>query len=296
MLTRIYGTAFHDQQAARRAPRAARAGEAARPSQARPRARPVHAAPRGAGDALLAAQRQRPAGADGGRGARAAAQARLRGDQDARGPGRGALAPLRALGQLQGEHVLHRVRGTPLRPEADELPGRLRGLRLARGTPTASCRCAWPSSARSSETSARASCTGCCGCARSPRTTRTSTAPRSRSPPRWWTSSRRSTSSTRASASPTSSSSSPPARRSRSAPHEQWERAEAALKEALEQHGARLPAEPRRRRLLRPQDRLPRHRRARAARGSSAPASSTSSCPSASTSPTPAPTTPSTAR
>ena len=45
---------------------------------------------------------------------------------------------------------------------------------------------------------------------------------------------------------------------------EQWERAEAALREALEQPGPRLPAQPRRRRLLRAEDRLPRHRRARA--------------------------------
>ena len=45
-------------EAARRPPGAARAGEAARPPQARPRAGPVHAAPRGARDALLAPQRR----------------------------------------------------------------------------------------------------------------------------------------------------------------------------------------------------------------------------------------------
>ena len=59
MLTRIYGTAFHDQKDLDSAPRAARAGEGARPPQARPRARPLHAAPGGARDALLAAERQR---------------------------------------------------------------------------------------------------------------------------------------------------------------------------------------------------------------------------------------------
>ena len=44
---------------------------------------------------------------------------------------------------------------------------------------------------------------------------------------------------------------------------EQWEQAEAALGEALEQPGPRVRAQPRRRRLLRAEDRLPRHRRAR---------------------------------
>ncbi len=47
-------------EATRRAPRAARAGARAGSPQARPRAGPVHAAARGARDALLAPQRQRP--------------------------------------------------------------------------------------------------------------------------------------------------------------------------------------------------------------------------------------------
>ena len=42
MLTRIYGTAFFSQEGPRRPPRADRAGEGARPPQARPAARPVH--------------------------------------------------------------------------------------------------------------------------------------------------------------------------------------------------------------------------------------------------------------
>ena len=44
---------------------------------------------------------------------------------------------------------------------------------------------------------------------------------------------------------------------------EQWATAEGALREALDDDGPRVPAEPRRRSLLRPQDRLPRDRRAR---------------------------------
>ena len=44
---------------------------------------------------------------------------------------------------------------------------------------------------------------------------------------------------------------------------EQWEQAEAALHSALESQGRELHAQPRRRRLLRPEDRLPHHRRAR---------------------------------
>ena len=44
---------------------------------------------------------------------------------------------------------------------------------------------------------------------------------------------------------------------------EQWERAEAALREALERQGREYDAQPRRRRLLRAEDRLPHHRRAR---------------------------------
>ena len=47
--------------------------------------------------------------------------------------------------------------------------------------PTATCRCAGPSWARSTATSAPACCTACCACGASPRTTRTSSAPPSRS-------------------------------------------------------------------------------------------------------------------
>ena len=100
MLTRIYGTAFFSKKDLERAPRADRAGEGARPPPPRPPARPLHAARGGAGDAVLAAQRDDPAAPDRGRGPGAAAQARLPGDRDPAGARRGALAPLRPLGQL----------------------------------------------------------------------------------------------------------------------------------------------------------------------------------------------------
>ena len=67
---------------------------------------------------------------DRGRGPRAAAQARLPGDRHPAGARRRALAPLRPLGQLPREHVLHGGRRAPLRAAADELPRRLPRLRL----------------------------------------------------------------------------------------------------------------------------------------------------------------------
>ena len=79
MLTRIYGTAFRDQKQLDAAPGAARAGPRARPPPARARARPLHAAPGGARDAVLAAGRDRAAAADrtgGPRAARASAATR----------------------------------------------------------------------------------------------------------------------------------------------------------------------------------------------------------------------------
>ena len=110
MLTRIYGTAFFSKKDLEAAPGADRAGQGARPPPARPPARHLHAARGGAGDAVLAAQRDHAAAPDRGRGAGAAAQARLPGDRHAAGARRGALAPLRPLGQLPREHVLHAVR------------------------------------------------------------------------------------------------------------------------------------------------------------------------------------------
>ena len=124
-------------QGARAAPRAPRAGSRTGPSQARAAARPLRVPPRGARDALLASPGHRAAATDRGRGAKAARCPRLPRDQDPAGARRRALAPLGPLGQLQGEHVLHRPFGArgrgaraPVRAQAHELPGRLPRLRL----------------------------------------------------------------------------------------------------------------------------------------------------------------------
>ena len=295
MLTRIYGTAFHDQKqldahleqlelAKQRDHR--RLGPELDLFMLRPEA-PGMPFWLPNGSALLELM--------DGRGPRAAPQARLRGDQDARGPGRGALAPLRALGQLQGEHVLHRVRGTPLRPEADELPGRLRGLRLAAALlPRAAAaagrvRQGLPKRARGRP--ARAAAGASVHPGRRARLLHRGAGHRRGGGHH--RGDRRALRPLRVRG--------PSARAlDTSGEVDRHRRAMGAGRVGAEegpgQHGARLPAQPRRRRLLRAQDRLSRHRRPRAARGSSAPASSTSSCPSASTSPIPAPTTPNTAR
>ena len=110
MLTRIYGTAFFSKKDLEPSTERARAGAGPRPPPARPAARALHAARRRRrGCRSGCPNGHRAAAPDRGRGARAAAQARLRGDQDAAGARRRALAPLRPLGQLPREHVLHRA-------------------------------------------------------------------------------------------------------------------------------------------------------------------------------------------
>ena len=157
-----------------------------------------------------------------------------------------------------------RGRPAPLRAEADELSRAPAWCSARCATPTASCRCGWPSSATSRATSARACCTGCCGCARSPRTTATSTARSTRSPTR-------STRSARAidelyarfgfddvrvelSTRPEKS----------IGTDEQWERADLGPARGARAPGPRLRGQPGGGDLLRAEDRLPRHRRARA--------------------------------
>ena len=108
MLTRIYGTAFSHQYSTERVPGAPGAGSAARPSQARTRARVVSLLRRVARRRVLVAgrhehvQRARLALARDGLGAW-----RQRG-QDAADLRRRAVEDLRALGQVQGEHVHRR--------------------------------------------------------------------------------------------------------------------------------------------------------------------------------------------
>ena len=108
MLTRIYGTAFAYQEGARGVSRAPGDGAPARPPQAGPGTGPVQLPRRGPGLPVLPSQghagHQRPARllAPGAR------PGRLRGDQDAHHARAHPLGALRPLGQLQGQHVLHR--------------------------------------------------------------------------------------------------------------------------------------------------------------------------------------------
>ena len=105
----------------------------------------------------------------------------------------GPVEDVRSHRVLQREHVLaDRDRERPVPAEADELPVPHHDLQARSCAATASCRCASPSSAPSTGSSARACCTASCACAASPRTTRTSSAARTSSTPRscaCWTSS-----------------------------------------------------------------------------------------------------------
>ncbi len=78
----------------------------------------------------------------------------------------------RALGSLQGQHVLHRHRRRGVLHQAHELPGRRAGVRLQaallRSCPSALARLAWCTA-----TSCAAPCTACSACAASTRTTPT---------------------------------------------------------------------------------------------------------------------------
>ena len=228
---------------------------------------------------------------DRGRGPRAAAQARLPGDQDAAGPRRRALAPLRALGQLPRDMFFieaderrfalrpmncpgaclvfgserHSYRELPLRlaefgrVSRNEREGVLHGLLRVRAFTQDDAHVYCTEEQIADEVDAHLR-----GDRRALRALRLRRRPgRALDPAGEVDRHRRAVGEGRGGAA-----------RGARAP------------------GPRVRAQPRRRRLLRAEDRLPRHRRARAAPGSAAPASSTSRCPSASTSPTPAPTTP----
>ncbi len=161
----------------RRAPRAHRGGAPARPPPARPRARPLPSQRHLAGVAVLAPARDGAVQRARAVLARAQREPRLRGGQDADPLRHRPLEALRALGQLPRQDVPDRAgRGPAVRPQADELPRATSRSTTTSATPTATCRCGWPSRASCIATRTRARCTGSCACATSRRTTRTSSA------------------------------------------------------------------------------------------------------------------------
>ena len=160
MLQRIYGTVWATQEELdlylwRRA-----GGAQARPPAPRRRARPVQLPRRPPGRGLLA-----PQGLDAlpharERHARAAGGARLPGDLHAADGGQEALGAVGPLGPLSRAHVPDRGGGADLQPQADELPRRARSSTRAARAPTATCRCACPSTASCTATSCPACCPG----------------------------------------------------------------------------------------------------------------------------------------
>ena len=279
---------------------AARAGARERPSPARSRARPVHVPAGGAGDAVLAAERDHPHAAHQGRGPRAAApsaatsRSRRRGcstrsSGTARGTGTTtartcssssrrraratsasyALKPMNCPGAC-----LVFALGPPLIPRAAAAPGRVRrrvSLR-ARGRPArAAARARVHPGRRARLLHARA------GRRRGRLDLRGD---------------RRALRAVRLRRGPGRALDA--ARTSRSAPTSSGRRPRRRLREALERQGREYERQPGGGDVLRAEDRLPRHRRARALMAAAAPASSTFRCRSASTSATRGRTTPST--
>ena len=264
MLQRIYGTAWATKDELQALPAHARGGREARPPQARPRARPVPHRRRRAGHGVLAPQ---------GLGALAAGRAvhapglprqRLPGSQGPADPRQEPVGEDGPLGELPREHVHDGVGEARVRAQADELPGPRADLQVAACAATATCRCATASSASATATSRAARCTGSCGCAASRRTTATSSAPRTRS-------------STSASPSPTQLQKvyarlrlhrhhlqgRDAARRTGSAPTTSGTRPSTRCMEALRRSGCEFVDRARRRRLLRPEDRVHAEGRAR---------------------------------
>ena len=185
-------------------------------------------------------------------------------------PQRGAVAPQRPLGPLQGEHVLHADRRARFRRQAHELPGRLLVYRSQphsyRDLPLR-----WPSSAWSTATNCPACCTACSACAASRRTTRTSSARPTRSRTR-----SRGASIWSATSIASFGFDDVPHRtlargpRRASARDEMWENGRRRRCARRSKAGHRVPAQPGRRRVLRPEDRLPRQGLRSSVRGSAA--------------------------
>ncbi len=180
------------QEAARRAPHAARGSGQARPSQDRRGDGPVPPPAGGAGQRLLAPQGLHPVASTGGLYAPPARRVGLSRGQDAAADGRAPVGAVRPLGQISREYVrrprrnpqCRGRRADPLRrcridgAQADELPGARPDLPPGDQVVSRPCRSAWPNSAAATATSRTARCTASCACASSPRTTRISSCAR----------------------------------------------------------------------------------------------------------------------
>ena len=172
---------------------------------------------------------------------------------------------LRALGQVPRATCSSlEVEGREMGVKPMNCPGHCAPVRDRRATPTATCRCATSSRACCTATSPPACCTGCCACATSPRTTRTSSAPRSRSQDEVTGCLEMAFDDLRAVRLRGAPRALDAPRAARSATDEMWDRAEAQLTRALDELGLALRAQPRRRRLLRAEDRHAHDRLARA--------------------------------
>ncbi len=119
-----------EEGGSRRLPASPRGGREARSPQAGPPARPVPPAGRGAGNGVLAPEGLDDLAAGRADHAQGLPGQRLSGSARPDDPRPQPVETLRALGQLQGEHVLHRIGETRLRGQTDELPRARHDLQL----------------------------------------------------------------------------------------------------------------------------------------------------------------------
>ncbi len=132
MLQRIYGASLPDAEGARRAPEAARGGAGPRPPQARQGARPLLVSPVGAGVAVLPCRRARSL--YNGLLEYLRDEYRKRGYQEVLTPQIFDAELFKLSGhyaELPREHVLDGDRRAGVRRQADELPGALPALQDA---------------------------------------------------------------------------------------------------------------------------------------------------------------------
>ena len=261
MLQRIYGTAWLEPGGAGQVPVAARGGQEARPPQARPRARPVRCS--------TTSRPGAPFWLPNGHGDLPRARAVLRARCTTRSGYLEISTPILVNKRLweQSGHWEHysdnmfklEVRGADLQPQADELPGvdaTSTGTRSAR---TATCRCASPRSAALHRNERSGTLTGLFRVRQFTQDDAhiycrpDQVAGRDHAACSSWCASVYKLVRPEA-----ARSSSRRGRRDYLGTHEQWDRAEAALHEALEANGLPYELEAGRRRLLRAEDRLPR--------------------------------------